>query len=192
MSKHTRHLYISIPLQTLYQLLNLLRNKAQTVHSRIELYVDRISRRTITLHHTLKVAQRVEAIYLWLKPVCNHLVEATRIGIEHHNRHSDTLLTQDNTLVGKCHSEVVHTQSLQQLSHLHITRTIAMSLHHRHQTVVHRQELTEITYIVGHRIKVHLQHRSVATTLQMMTYTLKLMLAVALQKYCSVLYILLL
>ena len=67
-----------------------------------------------------------------------------------------------------------------------------MSLHHRHQAVVHRQELAEITHIMGHRIEVHLQHRSVTTTLQMMTYTLKLMLAITLQKYCSVLYILLL
>ena len=139
--------------------------------------------RAITLHRAHKILQRVEAIYLGLKRISHHLIEATRISIQHHDRHRDTLLSQDDTLVSKGHREIAHAQALQELRHLDISRAVAMGLNHRHKAVIHRQMTAEITDIMRHRIEINLQHRSMTTTLQAMTHALEMRTAITLQQY---------
>ena len=134
----------------------------------------------------------METIYLRLKPVIYHLVETAGIGIEHHDRHRDTLLTQHHALVGKCHGEVTNAQTLHQLRHLDIARAVTMRLDHRNEAVIHRQELTEVAHIVGHSVEVYLQHRSVTLALKVVADTLEVVSAVALQKDCATLDILVL
>ena len=124
----------------------------------------------------------METINLRLKRIGNHLIETTRVGIKNHNRHRDTLLAQNNTLVGKRHREITNAQALHKLRHLDIARAITMRLNHSHKTMIHRQMATEITYIMRHRIEIHLQHRCVATTLQTMAHALEMRTAITLQQ----------
>ena len=68
-------------------------DKAQAVHTRVELYVYRVVCTLGTMYRVAELIQRAIAIYLWLEVVGNHHIETVVVGIEHHDRHSDTLRT---------------------------------------------------------------------------------------------------
>ena len=145
--------------------------------------MNRIALLAIALDATHKILQRVKTIYLRLKRISHHLIKTSCIGIQHHDGHLHTLLPQRHTLVGKCHREIAHAQVLHQLRHLHIARSIAVGLDHRHQTVIHLQKRPEISDVVRHRIEIHLQDGRVATTFQRVAHPLEVRAAITLEQY---------
>ncbi len=110
--------------------------------------------------------ERMEAVYLGFEPVGDHLLEAVRIGIEHHHGHGDAPFAQHHALVGESHGQVVHALVLEQLRHLEVARAVAPGLDHGHEARAERQLRPEIVQVVNHRIQIDLQHRGVALALQ--------------------------
>lgn len=74
----------------------LLFGEAQTMHPRVELDVDRIAAFVGPLHRGREGFERMEAVYLGFETIGDHQREAARVGVEHHDRHRDAPLAQQN------------------------------------------------------------------------------------------------
>ena len=69
----------------------LILNKAQAVHARVELYVYRVVLPRCSVYRMAELIERAEAVNLGFEVVGNHHIEAVVVGIEHHDRHRNTL-----------------------------------------------------------------------------------------------------
>ena len=152
------------------------------MHARVKLDVYWVCLAVGMVHSASESIQRVRAIDLGLEVVSNHHIEAILVGIKHHDRHRNTLLSERYTLISKGNSQVAHTLVLKHACHVDITRTIASRLDHSHDWVVLGQVLTEIVKVLLHRRKVHLQGCRMCATLQEAREALKPAIAATLDQ----------
>ena len=161
----------------------LLLHEAQTVHSRIELDVDRITLFAVTFDRRSELMERPQAVNLRFEPVGRHRVETVGIGVEYHDGHRDAPLAQQHTLVGERHGQIVDTLMLQQLRNLEIAGSVARGLDHRHEPHARPQLRPEIVQVVGHGIQIDFEHRRVALARERMFQLLEPAVAVAFEQH---------
>ena len=132
------------------------------MHTAVHLQVDGVVALAGPAYSLRKGVQGGEVVDFGFKPVGGHQQETVGIGIEHHDGHCDTFLSQLHALVGKGYGEVVHSLVGQRGGNLIATVAITRSLHHSHKPCALGQH-TAIEVEVGHHCgEVHLQHSGVA------------------------------
>ena len=102
------------------------------MHSRVELNVHRIVRNAEFLGFTNYLTALLEAEHFRLKSVGEHCLIIHHTRIKHHNRHSDSSLSQPYAFVVHCHGKISRTSILKSLGKLVGTSAIARSFHHAH------------------------------------------------------------
>src|SRR5574344_196309 len=133
MREDTTHLYPRIHLDTPDELINILREETEPVHSRIKLYMNTNRDRRLTLTHSLfQLRQTTETIDVGLKTVLDNHIESVGLRRHHHDRQPDALVPKLHTLISVCNSKILNVMECQKVRHLETTTPVCERLHHNH------------------------------------------------------------
>ena len=119
-------------------------------------------------HGRDETLQRPEVVYLRFETVGHHQRKTVRIGIQHHYRHGDTLLTQRHPFVGESHRKVVHPLFVEHVRHFEISVAVTRRFHHGHHLHPVAHQRTVVIEVVPHGVEVHLQHSRMAAAVELM------------------------
>ena len=143
-------------------------------------------------HHCLGEGfERGEVVNLGLQAVGAHKSKAVGIGIEHHDRHSDTLLAQHNALVGKGYGKVINPLVFQHRGNLVVAVSVARRLDHSDHFALGGHQRAVDVQVAYHLREVYLQNGGVALARQGVNYAVEARHRASLYEYCCLLNIVL-
>ena len=170
-------------LQLAYQLLHIvLWVEAQTMHTCIQLDVDRESGDSLLLGCLDQRIEQTEGIYLRLQVVIKHSLEGGHLRVHDHDVAGDAVLAKGNALIGYCHGKIIHTVILQGLGYLHGSCSITVCLDHADQFGFRLHKCTVVVQIGYHGIQVHFERGFVYLLNQQLRQLVETKLAGALQQ----------
>ena len=135
--------------------------ETETVHTCIQLDVNREAGDTLLLCCLNQGIEDAERINLWLQVVIKHGLEGSHLWVHNHNVAGDTTLAKGDALIGNSHSQVIDTMVLQGLGNLYRSCTVTIRLDHTNQLGLWLHERTIIVEVGYHGIEVDLQGRLV-------------------------------
>ncbi len=130
MREHRTHGNMLVIFQKTKQLVNLVVDKAKTVHARVEFDMDRIVFHSVTPSLVDKHLQFTSREHSRFEPITKQGLIISRHRVKHHNRHCNTGTAQCDAFFNHCHCEICSSVALKCFSKFESTRSITGSLDH--------------------------------------------------------------
>lgn len=102
-----------------------LRIEAQTVHARVEFYMNGEIRNTLFTCCLNECFEQAEVVNLWLKVVFEQRIEGRHLGVHDDDVSRDARLSEVCALVGNGHRQVVDPSILQRLGYLNASSPVS-------------------------------------------------------------------
>ena len=162
-----------LALQPFYKSWHILGSKAQTVHTRIQFYMNREVGDAFFFCLLNQCIQQMEAVHFRLQLIIEHSLECRHLRIHNDNARRNTCFAQFGTFVGHSHSQIIDMMFLQCLGNLIRACTIRRRFHHADHLGFRFQFTTIIIQVGYHGSEIHFKNRFVNLLLQFFRQSIK-------------------
>ncbi len=150
--------HLAMALQNVHESRKLILYEPRAVHSSVDLYMHRVSADSILLSLPYHVGKHLHVVDHGLKTRREHRPVVHHLRIHHHDWQMDSLLTELDSLIEHCHSQIGRAAVLKCLRYLVASGSITRCLDHRHDSDGARHIAPEIIEVSHNGVEVDFEH----------------------------------